>query len=200
MQSTVCNETTLWKQSNIGCTMEFDYSGKTAAEALSGICSVRQYPQPIYLDRYSPDSDDVQVTAIVGGRAYGVGKGKTSALACEKASLETLSAWLKDDFKPNLLRYLEDKSTSAISVAEELIVGGDGAQKNALSIFNLYISAAARERASAPIFDVEEISLTPKPMFSCELALELDSQKFRSKGTGGTKVMAKRFACYELLR
>ena len=179
--------------------MEFDYGGKTAVEALVGVCCARQYPQPIFVDRSSSDGDKVKVIATVGGQSYGSGEGETSAFACEKASIATLSAWLKEDFKPNILRYLEEECTTDLATADDIGVSGSQQQQNVVVIFNSYIGAVIKDISSKPIFDMEQYDTKP-PTFKCVLSMTINSQEYRCQGEGRTKVLAKRLACYFLLR
>jgi hypothetical protein len=176
--------------------MEFDYTGKTAVEALQGICLVRQYPQPIFLDRSPPEGNIVIVTAVVGGRAYGSGEGQSSFLACEKAAMITLSAWLKEAFQPHLIKAASDAALTSLE-SEESTAAGDGAQSNALSIFNLYVSAVVRDVATKPDFCIKK---SDDGNFHCVLKITIDSKIYRAVGDGRTKVLAKRLASQMLLK
>lgn len=184
--------------------MDYDYSGKTAVEALQGICMARRYPPPVFMDRSPPTGSTIIVTTVVGGRAYGSGEGETSALACDQASQETLSMWLKESFQPHLLKPLRELSSIGVTVDNqdngEALAGGEGPQLNALSIFNLYVSAVVRDVASKPVFECKKIAEGPPPKFHCVLTITIDSKVYKSEGEGGTKVAAKRAASYDVLK
>jgi hypothetical protein len=171
----------------------FSYAGKSAVQALQELCLLRRYPQPVFLDRSLPHSEIVAVTTIVGGKTYGSAEGTTSVIACENAAIVTLSAWLKEEFNPTLLKRIHQSKEEKI---EDIAQSGEGAQANALSVFNLYAAAILSEAGCRPTFEVTKMA----DKFLCTLSAPLDSRPMQCVGEGKTKVIAKRVASFLMLQ
>mmetsp|Transcript_26210 Transcript_26210/g.38832 ORF Transcript_26210/g.38832 Transcript_26210/m.38832 type:complete len:578 (-) Transcript_26210:106-1839(-) len=175
----------------------FDYTGKTAVQALKELCEYRGYPQPLFLDRSNTASSNISVTTVVGSKIYGTGEGESSIAACERAATVTLKAWIGSDFNPELLKQMGSDRPQTRTNSQENESAGDGTQVNALSLLNLYVSAVLNDNSSKPKFEILKDHMG---IFHCTLSITIDGKTYKSDGEGKTKVVAKRIASFLILQ
>lgn len=165
-----------------------------------------------------PHSTTVRAEIQFGTNGCCAGTGNSYRSACEAAAEATLEAWSgaadlceaptashATPLSNTIPIITNNASTSAVSMTAQSTVEvkrqhidfsqEGGSLSNAVAMLHMYLSAVASE-TTAPVFEVTEAGR----LYECTLRLTLQGKKIDSRGTGHSKIAAKRVASGEVLR
>jgi hypothetical protein len=171
---------------------EFDYHGKTAVQALQELCIVRQWKQPLFLERATTDKSKYIITVVVNSKSYATTAQSDKGSGCESAACETLTSLL-ENFDPKKLKQTHvEKPADVNSINEE-----SESHLNSISILHNYLSTLGSE-ASVP--DVKYDKGHIDGNFTCTVTVTIRGKVNKATGNDKTKSAAKKNSYLNLLR
>ena len=145
---------------------------------------------------------------------YGLGSAtaRDYDLACEEAARITLQMWgLSDRLrKAEIERYrvvpasatlpqvsrAEESPPVAKRKAAEITSEPSECQQNTVALFHLFTNSVVTDKET-PVFAFESL---PGTKFSCSLRATINGRQIQVFGMGPSKIIAKREACFKVLR